>query len=141
MSTNYFLFVTQILSKCRFVSLVGLLCISISSCEEIPEECKLGGVVGSNYYLFWIKEDFNCGQITVTVTGPNGKQLKAINDVIKITTSFEPPDCDFQTSNLALFALAPGKVYSYKAFCTGKSWSGTIAKTCDQYQCSIIQLE
>ncbi|EDM44880.1 hypothetical protein SCB49_02129 [unidentified eubacterium SCB49] len=78
---------------------------------------------GTGNAVFWINSDYNCGAVTVNLSG-NGSE--------SITSYFtSTPDCG--TSGAANFSnLDPG-TYSYTASCSDTNWSGTIdiaANTC-----------
>ena len=100
-----------------------------------------GGVVASNTYLFWIVHDFSCGRITVEVRDADGKVITPYQGIISYTASSAPECSNVNYGKYATFDLYQGKKYTYKASCTGKTWTGTIVVPCEQNQCENIQLQ
>ena len=100
-----------------------------------------GGVVIPNTYLFYIDHDHSCGQVTVEVKDADGRVITPYNGVISYIAA-TPPACNSTSySKYATFDLYQGKNYTYKASCSGKSWSGKITVPCEQGQCKTILLQ
>lgn len=124
--------------------LSGLALLLLSDCDKKNEDngCgSYGGVVSPNTYLFWIAQDFNCGQITVEVKDPDGKIVTPFQSKISYTSGTAPECNSANYGKYATFDLYQGKTYTYKATCTGKTWTGTIMVPCEQGQCEKIQLQ
>ena len=100
-----------------------------------------GGVVSPNTYLFWIAQDFNCGHVTVEVKDKDGKAITPFQNKISYTAHAAPECSNLNYGKYATFDLYQGKTYTYKATCTGKTWTGTITVPCEQGQCKNIQLQ
>ena len=100
-----------------------------------------GGVVSSNTCLFWIDHDFACGSITVEVKDAEGKIVPAYQDKISYTAASTPTCNNVNYGKYATFDLYQGKNYTYKASCSGKSWTGTISVPCEQNQCKSVLLQ
>ncbi|OQP60361.1 hypothetical protein A3860_33825 [Niastella vici] len=127
--------------------LTAILCaISIlSACKKKDDggnPCgSYSGVVPPNTYIFWIDHDFSCGSITVEVKDASGKIVGPYQAVISYTSP-TPPQCNnVNYGRFATFDLYMGKTYTYKATCSGKTWTGTITVPCEQSQCKNIQLQ
>jgi hypothetical protein len=129
-------------------SLLFLSCfvLLVLSCKKNDKDnsdpCdSYGGVVRPNTYLFWIAKDFSCGYITVEVKDTDGKIVTPYQAVISHASPV-PPECNNESyTRYATFDLYQGKKYTYKATCSGKSWSGSIQVPCEQNQCKTVQLQ
>jgi hypothetical protein len=125
--------------------LAGLLCFSIlSACKKKTDEgCGIsGGIIIPNTYLFWIDHDHSCGQITVEVKDAAGTIITPYSGMISYTAASAPACNSTSYSKYATFDLYQGKNYTYKAVCSGKSWTGTISVPCnEQGQCKNILLQ
>jgi hypothetical protein len=130
-------------------SLLFLSCFALlftSSCKKKDDDNKnpcgsYGGVVRPNTYLFWIDQDYSCGYITVEVKDSDGNIVAPYQAVISHASPV-PPECNNESyARYATFDLYMGKTYTYKATCSGKSWSGSIQVPCEQNQCKTIQLQ
>lgn len=125
------------------IAFLFTLCIAnVLSCKKEDDGgCgSYGGIVMPNVYMFWVAQDFG-GQVTVEVKDSNGKIVSGINDKIIQTTSQAPECSNTNYYRFASFELYQGQGYTYKARCSGKSWSGTIQVPCEQKQCKNIQLQ
>ena len=133
-----------VLSAATLCSFYVLCALSLSACKKKDDggTCgSYGGVVASNTYLFWIDHDFSCGSITVEVKDANGKIVTPYQGVISYTSATPPGCSNTNYGKYATFDLYMGKTYTYKATCTGKTWTGTINVPCEQNQCKNIQLQ
>ena len=80
-----------------------------------------GGGSDTGNAIFWVNADYNCGPVTVNLSG-NGTE--SINSYFNST-----PSCG--TSGAANFSnLDPG-TYSYTASCSDTTWNGTINISAD----------
>src|SRR5688572_15855886 len=117
-----------------FVSVLFIGLVALSACKKEDDNAdpcgSYGGVVEPNTYLFWIDEDFACGQITVEVRDSDGKIVAAYQDKISYTSATAPACNNANYGKYATFDLYQGKTYTYKATCTGKTWTGTIVVPC-----------
>jgi len=133
-----------ILSTAVLVSFFTFCFFLLSSCKKKDDggNCgSYGGVVASNTYLFWIDHDFSCGQITVEVKDADGKVVTPFQAKISYTAASAPECSNVNYGKYATFDLYMGKTYTYRATCTGKTWTGTIIVPCEQSQCKNIQLQ
>lgn len=123
----------------------SIVCIIISviffACKKKSngEDCIYGGVYQANKYVFWIDHDFGCGYITVEIT--SGQNPMKLGTAVKMWDSFAPGCSDAEYINHTGFLLDPGVTYTYKATCTGKTWTGTIDVPCVFGACYAIQLK
>lgn len=121
-----------------------LIAFGIAACKKNDNSntCgSYGGVVSPNTYLFWIDHDFACGSITVEVKDADGKIVSAYQNKISYTATSAPACNNVNYGKYATFDLYQGKNYTYKATCTGKTWTGTISVPCEQNQCKNILLQ
>lgn len=103
-----------------------------SQCTSLGSGGSSGGTGGSGgtttgSATFWVSSNFNCGSITVSLTG----QSKTISSYY----SSSSPGCG--ASGCANFTLSAGS-YSFSASCSGHNWQGTITVTSGG--CSKMQL-
>jgi hypothetical protein len=118
--------------------------LSLSACQKKADDppCgSYGGVVSPNVYLFWIAQDFSCGQITVEIRDSDGKIVTPFQSKISYTSGGAPECNSANYGKYATFDLYQGKTYTYKATCLGKTWTGKIDVPCEQGQCKNIQLQ
>lgn len=114
-----------------------------NSCKKAETDCgSYGGITTPHYYIFWINQDFGCGNITVTMKDANGNDYNSADRTIKVFDAVAP-DCSTRmiAATHAVYGLAIGKNYTYKATCSGKVWEGSIRADCEQGGCTPIQLK
>lgn len=89
-------------------------------------ECTIGGGGGNpgggggttGQVMFWVKNDFGCGMITVNIAGESG--------LISGYYSSGAPGCG--GGSAANFTLPAGN-YNYNASCDGLTWNGSVTVT------------
>ncbi len=116
-----------------------LLKCKTSSDSSLP--CgSYGGGLPTHTYLFWIGQDYGCGQVTVQVKDNQGNIISASSgDKIKVWNSFEPTNC--VSTDHAVFSVIFGKTYTYRATCASRSWTGTFTASCESYACVKIKIQ
>jgi len=106
--------------------------------EGLCPDRSYGGVGGNHNYVFWVAKDYGCGQITVEVTDQDGNTWTAQKKITGFYANF-PPDCNNPT-NCAVGSAPIGWKYTYRAYCSGKEWKGTLPVECNS-GCSLIELK
>ncbi len=94
-----------------------------------PLQGGSGGNGENGGAIFWINEDFGCGNINVNVTGVGNSTISGYYNT--------EPNCS-DTSLGGNFNDLPSGNYSYTASCTNKNWSGSF--TVNDDSCSKIEL-
>lgn len=119
-------------------------CLPFTSCEsEDKNPCGVtyGGFgMVLNTYVFWM--DANYGQLTVEVKDAKGQIQQPDNSTISVYYLGGGPvqDCSASSrQNNAVYQLAPGETYTYRAYNIERSFTGTIDLTCEQ-SCSYIRI-
>ena len=104
--------------------------IMLAACDRESDTGKKKDeepVVTTGKATFWVKKDFGCGNITVTINGVS-RQISGFN-------AESSPNCG--DSNTASFTLEPG-TYAFTAKCSGINWEGSIKVTKDG--CQLMEL-
>ncbi len=89
-----------------------------------------GGSNGTGDAIFWIENDFSCGNININVDGVGSNVITGYYNSI--------PDCTSTNLGGNFNDLSPGN-YNYTASCSNNNWSGSF--TISENNCSRIKLE
>lgn len=114
-------------ASCQGLNWSGTTTVSANTCSTqllLPNGGSGGGGGGGTGDVkFWINQDFNCGNITVNVSGAGSS----------VITGYFPtaPSCDNTAAGGNFNNLSPG-TYSYTASCNGLNWQGSFTVTSNQ---------
>lgn len=78
--------------------------------------------------IFWINQDFGCGNISVSING--------IGSTVISGYYASTPDCSFTNAGGNINDIPPG-TYNYSASCSNYNWNGTVtitANSCLRFQ-------
>ena len=102
-----------------------------------PQTCKVvlletlpivGGGNTTGDVIFWINEDFGCGNISVTINGIGSTTISGYYASL--------PECSYTNAGGNINDIAAG-TYNYSASCSGYNWNGTVnitANSCLRFQ-------
>jgi len=95
----------------------------INSCKKAESDCvSYGCITTPHYYLFWVNQDFECDNIIVTMNDADGNDYLSADRTIEVFDAVAT-DCSIRmnAASHAVYRLAIGKNYTYKATCREKS--------------------
>ena len=126
-----------------FSGLLAPLGFSTCTSEDAPYDQNWSGFGPlNNTYVFYIDDDY--GQMIVEVKDSKGALKQSDNDLISqyypIATN-PTPDCSSSgKQNNAVFQLAPGSKYTFTAYNSNHSFTGTIDLSCNGGECIYINI-